>query len=231
MDGTASVRGRYTSAPGEPANLLSPSLDEQARQFSTLLSGATPALPDDQRSPSPAESSSPEDRAGLQDPLLLKDVPVSRELAFARSLVDAKARHDSPSGRVTDPVDSLPRREVNVASFLAPSWPLLQVPVAQTPAAAAPDLTLAELVQWHVRRALATDGSGEDEVRLELSDAVFPGTTLSLRRAGAGWQLLATTDNRQSKEKLGRFAPALRERFAEASLGPLEIITHDPKDV
>ena len=211
-DGLTGVRAK---ASDEMENLPSSSLHEQARQFSALLSEK------DQSASFP------------QDLLSSKGLPFSREeLMFARSLVDAKARHNGLPGDAIDPVDSPPRHEVNVAaSFLVPSWPLPRIPVAPTPAAAAPDLTLAELVHRHVRRTLAvqaTDGSGGDEVRLELSDTVLPGTTLALRRTGNGWQLVATTGNRQSLDKLGRFTPALIARFAQASLGSLEVVTHDP---
>jgi hypothetical protein len=245
-DGFAGVKGTYTRAPDDQANLSSPSLQEQAQQFSTLFSQAGPALQDGEGPPEAGygegveNPASEENGDSLQDPLaakgpgFLEELPFSKELTLARFLADGKARQDSPAGTSIDPFDSRTDREVDVASFVAPQWPAPQIPVAPTqpPAGAAPDWTFAELVQRHVRRTLAvqaTNGSGADEVRLELSDAVLPGATLSLRRAGAGWQLLATTDHRQTKEKLGRFAPALIARFAAASLGPLEIITDDPR--
>jgi hypothetical protein len=65
----------------------------------------------------------------------------------------------------------------------------------------------------------STDG----EVRIELSNAVFPGTALSLKRTPDGWHLNATADNRQSLDKLNQFTPALVERFARASLGHLRV--------
>jgi hypothetical protein len=70
----------------------------------------------------------------------------------------------------------------------------------------------------------STDG----EVRIELSDAVFPGTALSLKRTADGWHLNATADNRQSLDKLNHFAPALIERFARASLGHLQVSLDSP---
>ncbi len=91
-----------------------------------------------------------------------------------------------------------------------------------------PDSSLAELIEKHVRRVLAsvdTRGSLDDEVRIELSDAVFPGTELSLKRTPQGWQLTATANNRRSLDKLHHFAPALIERFARASLGELTLVT------
>jgi hypothetical protein len=95
-------------------------------------------------------------------------------------------------------------------------------------AAPDPDLTFAELLERHVRRTLATNSTarpGGDEVRIELTDVVLPDTALSLRRNSQGWSLLAVTGNRDSLERLDRFAPALVQRFAAASLGELEIVT------
>lgn len=89
----------------------------------------------------------------------------------------------------------------------------------------APDPAVAQLMEWHIRRILASAGSDRaaDEIRIELSDAVFPGTALTLKRTADGWHLAATADNRHSLDELNRFAPALVERFAQASLGHLQV--------
>jgi hypothetical protein len=89
----------------------------------------------------------------------------------------------------------------------------------------APDPAVAQLMEWHIRRILASAGSDRaaDEIRIELSDAVFPGTALTLKRTADGWHLAATADNRHSFDELSRFAPALVERFAQASLGHLQV--------
>ena len=97
-------------------------------------------------------------------------------------------------------------------------------PSVGTPAGA-PDPAVAQLMEWHIRRILASAGSDRaaDEIRIELSDAVFPGTALTLKRTPDGWHLAATADNRHSLDELNRFAPALVERFAQASLGRLQV--------
>jgi hypothetical protein len=100
--------------------------------------------------------------------------------------------------------------------------------VQATAAAADPEPTFAELVERHVRRMLAAQATSRQEngeVHLELTDAVLPQTQLSLRRGSEGWQLLAVTGDRGSLERLERFAPALVGRFANASLGSLEVVT------
>ena len=97
-------------------------------------------------------------------------------------------------------------------------------PSVSTPTGA-PDPAVAQLMEWHIRRILASAGSDRaaDEIRIELSDAVFPGTALTLKRTPDGWHLAATADNRHSLDELNRFAPALVERFAQASLGRLQV--------
>ena len=108
---------------------------------------------------------------------------------------------------------------VAMAQRAGPPQPAAPVPTG------APDPAVAQLMEWHIRRILASAGSerAESEIRIELSDAVFPGTALTLKRTADGWHLAATADNRQSLDELNRFAPALVERFAQASLGRLQV--------
>jgi hypothetical protein len=98
-------------------------------------------------------------------------------------------------------------------------------PAAAAAAPGGPDPAIAELIERHIRRALASvDAESQDgEIRIELSDAVFPGTALTLKRTADGWQLTATADNRQSLDELNHFAPDLVERFEKASLGRLHV--------
>jgi hypothetical protein len=92
-------------------------------------------------------------------------------------------------------------------------------------ATGAPDPAVAQLMEWHIRRILASAGTerAADEIRIELSDAVFPGAALTLKRTADGWHLAATADNRHSLDELNRFFPQLVERFAAASLGRLQV--------
>jgi hypothetical protein len=135
----------------------------------------------------------------------------------------------SPVGRdgFQDLADRSHQSGVDVSAMIQAQHLIDQGPGCQPAAAAgAPDPSIAELIEKHVRRAMASveaRSSTEGEVRIELSDAVFPGTALSLKRTAAGWHLTATADNRQSLDKLNHFAPALVERFARASLGHLRI--------
>jgi hypothetical protein len=121
---------------------------------------------------------------------------------------------------------------VDVSAMIQAQHLIEQGPGGQPAApAGAADPSIAELIEKHVRRALASiqaRSSTDDEVRIELSDAVFPGTALSLKRTADGWHLNATADNRQSLDKLNHFAPALVERFARASLGHLQVSLESP---
>jgi len=125
-------------------------------------------------------------------------------------------------------LDRAHARNSGAAAMLSVEHVIAQGPAAQTgTVAAAPDMTLAELVEKHIRRMLAskpTAGAPGGEVRIELSDVVLPETALSLRRTADGWQLVASSQNRNSREALTRFAPALVARFAQSSLGRLQVM-------
>jgi hypothetical protein len=130
--------------------------------------------------------------------------------------------------------DGLHRGNVDIAAQLLAQRLLEAGPLLQgTPAAAAaPNPTFAELMVKHIRRALVSADAADDsagEVRLEMSDAVLPGTVLSLRRTEDGWQLHAVTANAESRQTLTRFAPTLVERFAQGSLGELRISLDAPQ--
>jgi hypothetical protein len=131
-----------------------------------------------------------------------------------------------------DLADRSHQSAVDVSAMLQAQQLIDQGPGCQPAAAAgSPDPSIAELIEKHVRRALASveaRSSTDGEVRIELSDAVFPGTALSLKRTSEGWQLTATADNRQSLDKLNHFAPSLVERFARASLGHLRVCLESP---
>lgn len=129
------------------------------------------------------------------------------------------------------------RRGVDVSEMLAMQRTIdlaFPAPVQAPPSAVPPDLSIAELMDKHVRRALASQGVSPvrgGELRLELSDAVLPGTSISLRQTEDGWKLSATADNKQSLDKLNELAPELVKRFSEASLGNLEVSVDSERGV
>lgn len=145
--------------------------------------------------------------------------------------LDRWAPADSRDG-LQDLANHSHQAAVDVSAMLQAQHLIEQGPGGQPAApAGAPDPSIAELIEKHVRRALASvqaRSSTDGEVRIELSDAVFPGTALSLKRTADGWHLNATADNRQSLDKLNHFAPALVERFARASLGHLQVSLESP---
>jgi hypothetical protein len=170
-------------------------LEAQARRFSALLS----------------ESSLQPDSEGARS----EAPPVAK----------TDSRHLTDLLQVFDPTK---RTQVDLSSQVrALPVPDYMIDV-QAPAPAEPaDVSLAHLLEQHVRGLMVGQASRESNsqtVRLELSNAVLPDTIFSLRRNGDGWQLLAASRSRQSLELLARYAPALVDRFAQASLGSLEVV-------
>jgi hypothetical protein len=188
-------------------------------------------------SPADADGSGQPDSFVLQQGKLFRTLlagPDSEErrpeLLVRGGSVPARAEDDDDGGESNygGLGDGLHRGNVDIAAQLLAQRLLEAGPLLQgTPAAAAaPDPTFAELMVKHIRRALVSADAADDsggEVRLEMSDAVLPGTVLSLRRTEEGWQLHAVTANAQSRQTLSRFAPTLIERFAQGSLGQLRI--------
>ncbi len=165
---------------------------------------------------------------------LLSGPLTARELAALAARGSAAALGGSPldTEEGDDGSDGLSggaqHQDLDVSAMLTAQHAVSQGPVPQAAiATGAPDLTLAELIEKHIRRALSSQqagrGSAAQELRLELSDAVLPGASLALRRTEGGWKLSATADNHRTLEQLNRYAPALVERFERASLGRLEI--------
>lgn len=147
---------------------------------------------------------------------------------WAESALEGTTRGDDSMDRdgFRYPDDESRRDELDVSSQLPAQHVIDSAPQPSGIAApGAPDLTYAELVEKHVRRALAsaTDDGAGGELQIELSDVALPGTALSLRRTSAGWQLLAISANKQSRETFARFAPTLVARFAQCSLGRLQV--------
>lgn len=188
-------------------------------------------------SPADADASGQPDAFVLQQGKLFRSLmagpdPGERrpELLLRGGAVPAHEQDDDDSGESGYGTlgDGLHHGNVDIAAQLLAQRLLEAGPQLQgTPAAAAaPDPTFAELMVKHIRRALVSADAADDsggEVRLEMSDAVLPGTILSLRRTEEGWQLHAVTANAESRHTLTRFAPTLVERFAQGSLGQLRI--------
>lgn len=216
-------------------SLSNSSVANNAQATSTPANAKASASGD--ASTSDADSSGQPDAFVLQQGKLFRSLmagPDSEdrrpELLVRGGSVPARGQDDDDSGENDYGAlgDGLHRGNVDIAAQLLAqrlleSGPQLQGTAA---AAAAPDPTFAELMVKHIRRALVSADAADDsggEVRLEMSDAVLPGTVLSLRRTEEGWQLHAVTANAESRQTLTRFAPTLVERFAQGSLGRLRI--------
>ena len=190
------------------SSLGDPELELQARLFRDLMSESRPAQ-------ALASWSALRSTIGPYDPAT--DDSILGRTGYGSS--DGQQHLNTGTGRT----------EVDVASLLSVVQPSIATGPDQAAAVADPEPTFAELIERHVRRTLAATRDGargaDNEVRLELTDAVLPETSLSLRRSGGGWQLVAMSANRDSLERVEQFAPGLVERFANASLGSLEVVT------
>jgi type III secretion system (T3SS) protein HpaP len=205
-----------------------------------------PSTSSDAKAPTSSDASSSTDAtdgSGQPDSFVLQQGKLFRSLMSEPDTVERQSadlvRGGSVPARQQDDDDSgdnnygglgdgLHRGDVDIAAQLLAQRLLEAGSLLQgTPAAAAaPDPTFAELMVKHIRRALVSADAADDsggEIRLEMSDAVLPGTVLSLRRTEEGWQLHAVTANPESRQTLSRFAPTLVARFAQGSLGPLRI--------
>jgi hypothetical protein len=240
------ANGRDSADP-RPFDTQSPQddvLQDQARSFSGLMSGnssgRSASLDQDGSSAQVPASELPLD--AVKALLAGRDPLSAQELASWSALWSAYAPDDDADADSTLATsgtgsgqkylqDSRNHAGTDISSLsMHQSSASNSISDPQAVAASAdPDLTFAELIARHVRRALATTRStarsGGGEVRIELTDIVLPETTLSLRHSAQGWHLLGVTGNRQSLERLDRFAPALVRRFAAASLGQLEVVT------
>ncbi len=208
-------------------------LEDAARQFRRFL-----AAPDSSLEPAggaiPTRDSTGEERPVAHPPGSLSARDLAMAALWSNGANRAAGPDADPHGAPEDRVFRSRRLDAPGESAIGSAvvWSQAAQPIPQGPQTATPvadpSLSLAALIEIHVRRTLlsmSADGTGTEEVRIDLSDAVLPGMSLALRRRAGGWQLSAVADNSQSLERLTRFAPALVKRFAAASLGSLEILT------
>ena len=177
-----------------------------------------------------SRAADPRDRSWLEAQARRFSALLSESSPRHTSLLPGDTSSPGPlSGRLQK-LDPTTQAEVDISPQLR-SLPLPDLTADVQPPPLAPghsDATLAQLLEQHIRSlmvAQASDSSGSQTVRLELSNAVLPETILSLRRNSNGlWHLTASSRSRVSLELLGRNAPELVDRFAQASLGSLEVI-------
>jgi hypothetical protein len=211
----------------------SPSVNSSSSNATSSSSGTASADPESATTAEPTAPRTPaelkQQGRAFRDLLAGKLTP--RELADLAAKGSAKPFDPATAGPSRDEFwrlsNDVRRDDPDGAAMASIRHVIDQGPTPQAVAAAsAPDLTFAELVEKHIRRALAserTSGASSGEMHIELTDAVLPGMALSLRRTTSGWQLVASGKNPQSRDTLEEFAPALVARFERAALGKLEI--------
>lgn len=86
---------------------------------------------------------------------------------------------------------------------------------------------VAQLLEKHVRQLLVSESGGvhsdQPSVMLNLTDAVLPGTQITLTQTQSGWKLASQSTSTSSYRVVNEMAPQLKERFAERGLGELEL--------
>ncbi len=86
---------------------------------------------------------------------------------------------------------------------------------------------VAQLLEKHVRQLLVSESagaqSGQPSVMLNLTDAVLPGTQITLTQTDDGWRLASQSTSMSSYRVVNELAPQLKARFAERGLGDLEL--------
>lgn len=161
------------------------------------------------------------------------------EVDSFRLMMDARRQRDGamelPKGAGFSSPDDMPGSGLGLASpesitlsaLMAQQTmhSIIQAP-QQVAEIAAPQVALADLLERHVRRMLASESAssqGDASIRLSMSDNTLPATELTLERHSEGWRLIANVGSRDSFDMVNSFAPELIKRFAERQLGELQI--------
>ena len=152
--------------------------------------------------------------------------------AAARQAGDDSVRVDAVQARSDEAGDGT-RQTLEPSEILA----MMQAQSARREGAApappaapvASAATFADLLERHVRQLAVGGGTAanaaDGQVLLRMSDASLPGTDLLLSRTESGWLLRADTRSRGSYDAIREAAPELAQRFADRSLGTLQVET------
>ena len=86
---------------------------------------------------------------------------------------------------------------------------------------------VSQLMEKHVKQLLVSESSSRRDdklsVMLNMTDAVLPGTQLTLTQTDAGWRLDSQSTSTASYRAIRDLAPELQARFAERGLGELTL--------
>lgn len=167
--------------------------------------------------------------------------PAEEAVAAFQALMARQASGaDSGSGAAALPGQGLDEGELEqglTARAVNAEWAALLVAQRLSPdpatraetLSAAPQATLADLIEKHVRQLLVSrpepGAVATGQMRLTLSDDLLPDTELWLSQEAGGWHLRAETGNAESHASLKANAQSLVERFADTRLGYIEVET------
>lgn len=124
-------------------------------------------------------------------------------------------------------LDTLPPMTVGAlaATSSTPALAAASTGSAQLPAYNA--AAVAQLLEKHVRQLLVSESRSArgdtPQVMLNLTDAVLPGTQLTLTQTEGGWTLASSSTSTDSYRIIRELAPQLQARFGERGLGDLDL--------
>ncbi|MFK7888040.1 MAG: type III secretion HpaP family protein [Gammaproteobacteria bacterium] len=144
----------------------------------------------------------------------------------ASSSPDQAVHYDTRDSGAMD-MDTLPPITVGALAATSPG----QVAAAATATGSAGPAynaaAVAQLLEKHVRQLLVSESRSArgdtPQVMLNLTDAVLPGTQLTLTQTEGGWQLASSSTSTDSYRVIRDLAPQLQERFSERGLGELDL--------
>lgn len=140
--------------------------------------------------------------------------------------MDTRARPERSNDGALD-LDLPPQMTVGTLASNSPAQAAAAVATAASTAPAYQSAAVAQLLEKHVRQLLVSEtrsARGDTpEVMLNLTDAVLPGTKITLSQTEAGWKLASSSTSTSSYRAIQELGPALQERFAARGLGELDL--------
>jgi hypothetical protein len=139
--------------------------------------------------------------------------------------LETRARPQTSNDGAPD-METLPPMTVGSLASNSPAQAATAAAAAST-APAYHSAAVAQLLEKHVRQLLVSEtrsARGDTpEVMLNLTDAVLPGTKITLSQTEAGWKLASSSTSTSSYRAIQELGPALKERFAARGLGDLDL--------
>ncbi|MFK8014898.1 MAG: hypothetical protein AB8G17_05625 [Gammaproteobacteria bacterium] len=149
--------------------------------------------------------------------------PVQERDARERELMSGAGTDTQADSRDSGQPGDLPT--LGLSQTMAPGGVASALATAATVTPGYSAAVVAQLLEKHVKQLLVSDStavrSEQPSVMLNLTDAVLPGTQLTLTQTEQGWRLDSRSSSASSYRAVRDLAPQLQERFSERGLGEL----------